>query len=348
MSYDKTGTIFTVRLKKIGLKEKHKKVLNYIIGPVLFAVLSVSIVNKIKQQYTWQQIQAVFINAFRANKGFYVFFLFGLMMINWTLEAIKWKRLMKPVQEVSLLTACKAIFSGLSFSMFIPTAAGEYAGRTVYMHEGNRLRSVSLNVIGSISQLLITLLTGVAGLLYLKPLLVSKAASGSALSFIWFNGLLYAIVVAIVVFSLIYFQISWFTKWFEKIPFVQKHIIFVQGLEAFGFAQLTQILWLSLLRYIVFIVQYLLVFKLFDVQMNEYQAAFATAVLLLVLSALPSVPNIAELGVRGEVSRQLFGLLSANTAGIVFSAAFIWIINLILPAIAGSLFLTGIKIFRNK
>ncbi len=348
MSYDKAATIFTVRLKKIELKDKHKKVLNYVVGPLLFAVLSFSIVNKIQQQYTWQQIQVVLANAFKANNKWYVCLVLVLMIVNWTLEALKWQRLMKPVQPVSLLTACKAIFSGLSFSMFIPTAAAEYAGRTVYMHEGNRLRSLSLNVIGSISQLLITLVAGAAGLLYLKPLLISAAASGSALSFIWFNGLLYAIIVAIVVFALIYFQISWFTKWFEKIPFIQKHIIFVQGLETFGLPQLTQILWLSLLRYSVFIVQYLLVFKLFGVQMNEGQAAFAIAVLLLVLSALPSVPNIAELGVRGEVSRQLFGLLSANTAGIVFSAAFIWLINLILPAIAGSLFLTGIKIFRNK
>lgn len=348
MSYDKAATIFTVRLKKIALKEKHKKVLNYIIGPVLFAVLSFSIVNKIKQQYTWQQIQAVFANAFQADKSWYVFFLFVLMIVNWTLEAIKWRRLMKPVQEVSLFTACRAILSGLSFSMFIPTAAGEYAGRTMYMHEGNRLRSVSLNVIGSISQLLITLIAGVAGLLYLKPLLVSQAASGLALSFIWFNGLLYALIVSIIIFTLIFFQISWFTKWFEKIPFVQKHIIFVQSLEAFDFAQLTQILWLSFLRYTVFIVQYMLVFRLFNVQIDLWQAAFATAVLLLILSALPSVPNIAELGVRGEVSHQVFGLLSNNTAGIIFSAAFIWIINLILPAIAGSIFLTGIKIFRNK
>ncbi len=342
------GTIFTLRLKKMVLKGKYKRVLNYIIGPALFIILFFSIVTKINQQYTWQQIQSIFKDAFKPDNRFILFLLLFLMMLNWTLEAMKWKRLMKPVQQVSLLTSCQAILSGLSFSMFIPTAAGEYAGRTVYMEEGNRLRSLSLNIIGSISQLLITLIAGAIGLIYLKPLLLSKESAGTGLFTIWFDGLLYAIIAAIFVFGLIYFQISWFTRWFEKIPFVQKHIIFVQSLEEFNAPQLTQILWLSILRYVVFIVQYLLVFKLFDVGIEGWQAAFAVAVLLLILSAIPSVPNIAELGVRGEVSRQLFGLMSANAAGIVFSAALIWIINLILPAIAGSLFLAGIKIFRNK
>jgi hypothetical protein len=332
----------------MGLKGNYKKWANYIIGPALFILLSWSIYNKIKQQYTWQQIQAVFSNVFNSKNKGSLLLLFLLMMMNWTIEAVKWKLLMKPVQQVSLLTACKAVLSGLSFSMFIPTAAGEYAGRTVYMQEGNRLRSLSLNVIGSISQLLITLIVGVSGLIYLKDTLVNPTSTGLSLSLIWLNGLLYAVIAAVVIFGLIYFQMASFTRWFEKIPFIQKHLIFVQSLEEFKLPQLTQILLLSILRYLVFIVQYIIVLQVFEVQIFWLKAAFVTAVLLLILSAIPSVPNIAELGVRGEVSRQLFGLFSANTAGIVFSAALIWIVNLILPAIAGSLFLAGIKIFRNK
>ncbi len=124
--------------------------------------------------------------------------------------------------------------------------------------------------------------------------------------------------------------------------------LLIESLEDFGWRQLTHILILSFIRYSVFIVQYLVVFQLFDVQIERLQAIFATAVLFLILAVIPAVPNIAELGVRGEVSRQLFGLLSANTVGIVFSATFIWIVNLIVPAVAGSLFLIGIKIFRSK
>jgi hypothetical protein len=48
------------------------------------------------------------------------------------------------------------------------------------------------------------------------------------------------------------------------------------------------------------------------------------------------------------VCLQLFGLLSTNIAGIAFTAATIWIVNLIIPALAGSLFILGVKLFRSK
>jgi hypothetical protein len=66
--------------------------------------------------------------------------------------------------------------------------------------------------------------------------------------------------------------------------------------------------------------------------------------------ALAIVPTIAlaELGVRGKISIYLFGAFSTNTLGIVLTATAIWLINLVVPALAGSLFLLGIKFFRKK
>ena len=76
-------------------------------------------------------------------------------------------------------------------------------------------------------------------------------------------------------------------------------------------------------------------------------AACMACVLFLVLAIVPTVA-LAELGFRGKVSIQLFGLLSANTIGILATAAGIWIINLVIPAIAGSLLILGIRLFRNR
>lgn len=321
---------------------------NYVLGPLLFIVLFYSIYTNISKQYTLQQLWQMFADIFNSNNRGLLIAVLLLMCANWTIEAIKWKILMRPVQKVSMFTACRAVLAGLSFSMFIPNGVGEYIGRTLYMQEGNRLRSVPLSIVGSISQLIVTLIAGVAGLFYLKNTILTGAFAAKGLQAFWLSGLLYAVVVAALLFLLIYFKISWFARWFEKIPFINRHKVFIENLEGFHWKQLTQILSLSVLRYSVFILQYLIVFHLFNVDINWVQAAFATAVLFLLLTVVPAVPNIAELGVRGEISRQLFGLLSANAAGIVFSAAFIWIVNLIIPALAGTLFIIGIKIFRNK
>jgi hypothetical protein len=54
-----------------------------------------------------------------------------------------------------------------------------------------------------------------------------------------------------------------------------------------------------------------------------------------------------ELGLRWEYSIVLFGLYSTNTLGIYASATGIWLVNLVLPALAGSLFILGVRIFRD-
>ncbi len=236
MKGDNSRTNFHVGLKKSRLKRRYRVLLNYIAGPLLFVLLTWSVYRHLHAQYSWQEVRQIFGNAFNSRHRFHFILLLVLMLLNWTLEALKWRLLMLPVQKVSVFTACKAVFSGLSFSMFIPTAAGEYAGRTLYMHEGNRLRSVSLNVIGSIGQLLVTLVAGIAGLWYLKKELLSPVAGGNGLSGFWLGGLMYAVLVAIIVFFILFFQIAWFTKWFEKIPFVHKHRLLIHSLEAFDVA----------------------------------------------------------------------------------------------------------------
>jgi hypothetical protein len=67
--------------------------------------------------------------------------------------------------------------------------------------------------------------------------------------------------------------------------------------------------------------------------------------MFLVLAVVPTIP-IAELGIRGKFSLLLFGLVSPNTSGIAVTAAIIWLINRVIPAIAGSLFMLGIKLSK--
>jgi hypothetical protein len=69
--------------------------------------------------------------------------------------------------------------------------------------------------------------------------------------------------------------------------------------------------------------------------------------MFLVLAIIPTFA-IAELGLRGKVSLKILELFSPNSLGISITAATIWLINLILPAIAGSLMILSVKIFNNK
>ena len=83
------------------------------------------------------------------------------------------------------------------------------------------------------------------------------------------------------------------------------------------------------------------------VELNIADAFWLITVLYLILAVIPGI-TMLELGIRGVVAVVLFGSYSNNTLGIYAASAAIWLINLILPAIAGAMLLPALKIFNNK
>ncbi|HWB24459.1 MAG TPA: lysylphosphatidylglycerol synthase domain-containing protein [Chitinophagaceae bacterium] len=314
---------------------------------MLFIILAFTIYHKLTNQSTLQQTKNLIAQALSAKNTNYIIALFILMTFNWAIEAGKWQILMTKVQKVSFFMAIKAVLSGLSFSLFAPNGIGDYFGRIVYMKEGNRLRSIAVTFVGSISQVLITLTAGLAGLIYLSTHAWKELPQTTGFTGFWVTAMMYMIGMTIMVVVFIYYRLSWLTTLVEKIPFVYKYKFLIESLESFHWKELTRILVLSFIRFIVFIVQYLLMLHIFNVQIDWLDAVCTTSVLFLVLAVLPTIP-VADLGIRGETGIQLFGILSKNTGGIVFTAAGIWLLNIIIPAIAGSLFVLSIKIFRNR
>jgi hypothetical protein len=72
------------------------------------------------------------------------------------------------------------------------------------------------------------------------------------------------------------------------------------------------------------------------------------SLVFLALAIIPTIAVVVEFGIRGEVCLQLVGLFTANSLGIILTSATIWIVNLIIPALAGSLLILTIKIFKRR
>lgn len=274
-----------------------------------------------------------------------MFTVIALMFVNWSLEALKWKVLVKHIQRISFITAFKAILAGVSLAMNTPNRVGEYFGRIIYIDEGNRLRAITLTLVGSISQLIITVVLGCVGLFFLRDFLRDHATQNFGLSIMWINAIIYGSMATAGVLLIIYFRLSAVIKWVEKIPFVSRYVYFIQKLEEFHVKELSVVLLFSLLRFTVFIIQYILLLQVFEVEIGFWPSAWLTCVMFLALAVVPTIA-LAELGLRSEIGIVLFGLLSNNTLGIVLTASGIWLINLVVPALAGSLFILGIKLFR--
>jgi MFS family permease len=270
---------------------------------------------------------------------------FLLMIGNWGIEAFKWKLSVQRIQQVSYFTAFKAILSGTSFSVTTPNRVGEYLGRVLYMNDGNRLKAISLTIAGSMSQLIITLFMGLIGFIILrKPI-----ENGHILSGTWIQVMEYGVLFALLTLTVIYLRLSWIIKWIDRLPRIRKYAWLLKGLEDFNATLMLQILSLSALRFLVFLIQYYLLFRLYNVDVSWWQGLWAVSVAFLIMAVIPTIALFTDLSLRGQVSLKLIGLFSGNNLGIGLTSVSIWFINLIIPALAGSLLILSIKrIFKNN
>lgn len=332
--------------KKI-LSRQLKILLNYVLGPLLFIILVYIIYIKVKTQPDLPEKIALLKNVFSKQNAWQFVLLLLLLCANWGIEARKWQLLMRPVERVGFLTSVKAILSGLALSLFVPNGFGEYPARALYMKEGNRMRSIALNVAGSMAQLIVTLIAGIISLIYLKKFSWPQTTEIQGLSILWLNGIISMIIMGTALLIIIYFRLSWITGLAEKVPFVYKYKYLIESIETFHWKELTRILLLSCIRFIVFAVQYILVLHVLRVKIDVVDAICTTCVLFLFLAILPTIP-FADVGIRGEAGGKLFGLLTPDAFGIVATIAVIWFVNIIIPSVAGSLFLLSVKLFKKS
>ena len=267
------------------------------------------------------------------------------VFVNWGLEARKWQLLMKALQPISFITAFKSVLCGVTLSLNTPNRIGEFGGRILFVNDGNRIKAISLSIAGGMAQLIITMLMGCFGLTYL---LFTMDATDTAMgiSVFWLRIFLSCSILGTIIFVFFFFRLSWLIRLLEKMPFANRFLKYINVLETFDAKILLRLLSISFFRYIVFVLQYIFMLQLLQVEQNVWTGFWIITVMFWILAIIPSIA-IAELGIRGTVAKTLFSY-STNTIGILTATFGIWFVNLFIPALIGSLLILGIKINKEK
>jgi len=79
-------------------------------------------------------------------------------------------------------------------------------------------------------------------------------------------------------------------------------------------------------------------------QMQAFEMIMMVLIFLFVQSALPSL-DLVDIGVRNGMAVFLFGYITHQTIAVMAAVSSIWLINLIIPAILGSVFVFKLKFF---
>lgn len=319
------------------IENKNIKIfINRVVGPVLFVWISYTIYRQISRQPNlYESVQQIKMSLF-GPESWKLGMVISLMLMNWWIEARKWQVLLQPVEPISLWRSFKAVLAGLAFGFGTPNRVGEFGGRALYVSEGKRVRSVSLTIAGSISQLLITLVFGCVGLWINKD-----GFSG------WSPGLVALAFFITLTCALAYFRLGWIVRLAGWVRLPQKWTRQLVVPDEMTVTILLRVLYLSTVRYLVFLCQYILLLDVMQVHTGWWDAFWLITVLYLILAVVPTI-SLLELGVRGKAGILLFQTLSTNTVGIYAASTGIWLVNLVVPAVAGGVIAIRHKIFNIK
>jgi hypothetical protein len=272
-----------------------------------------------------------------------------MMLLNWALEACKWKMLIRKIEKVSFIKSFMAVWAGITIGAFTPNRTGEYFGRAFILEQANRWEGVFITTIGSFSQLLITLIFGtISGFLFLNN--AFEPVTHKLLYVLLFVTSLLALILMI-----LFFKIYWVKKFFFKI-IPQKYYLFRSHLEVYSYysiKELLEVIFLSTLRYAIFTVQFFLLMYLCHIEMTFFEGLVFISFLYLITTCLPTIA-LTELGVRGSVSIFLLEIyyqsnpifMDEAISNMFMASFFIWFVNLIIPALIGGIFVFKLKFFR--
>lgn len=244
-----------------------------------------------------------------------------ISMVNWLLESKKWQLLVRSFRELPFQEATFQTVTSLTVSVATPNRIGEYGAKAYFYPAQERKRILFLNAWGNMSQMAVTCLFGLFGLLLWKPSLMIPMNSTVIVGFL--SGL---IVLLMMVYLLSINTNLPLYRFFKKLK------KYMQSLD-----RRTQIwvMGLSIGRYLLFSTQFYLILHLLDANVTLIEAVPLIYLMYLMVSLLPMLPFL-DIVVKGSVAVWLFQPLGIGEMTILATTLGSWIFNLVIPSIFGS------------
>lgn len=322
------------------LTKTHKKYLNYGIKLTIVGLAFWFIYSKVSNQKNLLEFKDL-INSLDDTLIFgTVAIVLVLMFCNWFFEIVKWQYIIREVQKISFWTATKSVFCGLTWAIFTPNRIGEYGGRILLLKPENRARGAVLMGVGLFAQLVLTSVFGALGIAWFVSAFLDTP---SAVQFgIWVLAIIYGLA-----FVLLYFNVHWIDYLVGKVRFLKRIQSFFDVLRDVTTNQLGNVLLLSLIRFIIFTSQYVILMVVILPELSLLPMVMMIFILFFVQSALPTM-DIFDFSVRSFVASNLYGYITTQDIAVMAIVSFIWFVNLILPAFIGSVFVLNVNYFGDN
>jgi len=253
---------------------------------------------------------------------------FILLPLNWYLESLKWKMLIARVQKINTSTSVKAVLSGISTGFFTPNRVGELVGRIAFLEPVNRKAGITMSIVNSLTQNIVMALCGIPACI-LFFIHTAGNIQPDIIHFVWIT------MTGILIVGLLYFTIPRWSRQLKTGKLSLSIRTFTDCLSGYTLKELLKIIGISIIRYVVFCVQFYFMLRFFNIELTPLQALMAIPTSYLFVTFTPSLA-FSEAAVRGSYAVLTIGAFSGQVVNIALAGVCIWGVNFILPMLVGS------------
>ncbi len=260
--------------------------------------------------------------------GFIVLVL--LSIFNWSFEILKWKNLLSSFRKITFKEAATQTLGSLATSVFTPNRIGEYVAKCFYFDRKHAKKIIFLNFLSNSTQMGVTLFFGVFGVLFYYILVPSSV------DFSHFT-LQSSFVLGLFVF--LFLLLFGIVVYFKKIEIYgySLELLFAK-FQLFSSKRHLKNIQYSVMRYLIFAHQFYLALLFFGVQISYPDAMITLFTMYFFASLLPTI-HLMDVVIKGSVAVLLFSNLGVNEWAVLSVSFVMWLLNLVLPTILGSLFI---------
>lgn len=278
------------------------------------------------------------MGSLRGESGYCLLLAAALMPLNWALEVQKWRVLLRPFWSIPRRTAWKAVAAGVTLSLFTPNRIGDYGGRVLAVPARYNGAAVLATAAGSMAQLIALLSGGLIGaFFYLQD---------RELLPVQWQGAWWLVLLCTLLLLGLFLYLPELSVLSNRLPLPVKWRSSVGQLKQYGRKRLFHGLFLAVCRYSLFSFQFYLLLRFFGLDLPLGAALGGIASIFLIQLFMP-LPPVAALLARGEVALLIWSPFAPDKLGILAATFALFIINLLLPALLGAVFIVKINVLKS-
>lgn len=317
------------------MTSKQKKYLNLFIKIAIVSLALFFVFKKVNNQKNLREFELLMDSLSSGTLVWLLITIVGMMFLNWGLEVVKWKYLSKRIESISWWTAVQSVFCGLTWAIFTPNRIGEYGGRILFLRQENRPTGAVAMGLGLFAQLVCTSVFGAISIAWFVHTFWTLAP--------WINAVVWGVAVLYALgFLVLYFNVRWVDWFVGRFRFLRRIKPFFAVLEYFDRKELIQVLLISMARFAIFTTQYVVLMLVILPDLPFFSMLMMVFILFFIQSALPSL-DVFDFSVRSYVASHLYAYITTQEIAVMAIVSCVWFVNLILPAIIGSVFVFNVN-----